>query len=72
MDADAGYLISCTLFMLLAIFFSLYYPSYPQDRSMLVFKGLSVCLGFCHSGEALSVDLSESTSGSLIELRPLR
>lgn len=39
---------------------------------MLVFKGLSVCLGFCHSGEALSVDLSESTSGSLIELRPLR
>ncbi|KAH9713179.1 hypothetical protein WN944_021664 [Citrus x changshan-huyou] len=32
----------------------------------------SVCLGFCHSGEALSVDLSESTSGSLIELRPLR
>lgn len=32
----------------------------------------SVCLGFCHSSEALSVDMSESTSGSLIELRPLR
>lgn len=42
MDADAGYVISCTLFMLLAIFFSLYYPSYLQDHIMLVFKGLSV------------------------------
>ena len=71
MDADAGYLISCTLFMLLAIFFFLVLSLLSTGSQHAGVQG-SVCLGFCHSGEALSVDLSESTSGSLIELRPLR